>query len=465
MTYDILIVDDEADICQLVSDILKDEGFSARTASSIVQGREAMRTRLPHLVILDVWFERNQVDGLTFLSEIKNQFPELPVVMISGHGTIESAVRAIQKGAYDFLQKPFDADRLILSVRRALEAAQLRRRNKELQAQSELGVKDRGVILGGLKAQLDKIAATGSRVLITGPSGSGKETVARYTHHQSKRHAHPFVVVNCALMAPDRFEAEFFGLEHDTSLKAHNVGFLEQAHGGTLFLAEITDMPYETQGKFVRMLQDNGFMRVGSSRRVEVDVRVMAASTCDLKEATLQGKLREDLFYRLNVVPVQVPSLAERRAEIPELCQFFLDHITQSQGLSPVSLSAEALAALQSYTWPGNVRQLKNVMEWLAIMYSHESEYPLSLDKLPSEITGNSPLPSVSSQSIEIMTMPLKEAREIFERDYLIAQVNRFSGNISRTALFVGMERSALHRKLKTLGAHTVKSSMRTHDA
>jgi two-component system nitrogen regulation response regulator NtrX len=462
MAHDILIVDDEADIRALIAGILEDEGYSTREASNSDEAAEAVRMRRPSLIIQDIWLQGSALDGLGVLDLVKRDHPDVPVVMISGHGTIETAVEAIHKGAYDFIEKPFKTDRLLIIIERAIEAARLRRENRELRlrvggavAVTELvGI---SAFVQQIRQIIEKAAPTNSRVLITGPAGSGKEVIARIVHAHSRRAEAPFVVLNCAAMHPDRMEIELFGSEHghDGSDGARKIGTFEQAHGGTLLLDEVADMPLETQGKIVRVLQDQTFERVGGNARVEVDVRVIATTNRDLQSEMAAGRFREDLYYRLNVVPMRVPALRERKEDIPHLSRHFMQLAAQGAGVQPRALGEDALAALQAYDWPGNVRQLRNVMDWLLIMAPGDQSEAVRADMLPNEIGAITPVVLRWEKSGEIMSLPLRDARELFEREYLLAQVNRFAGNISRTAAFVGMERSALHRKLKLLGVNT----------
>ncbi len=459
MAHDILIVDDEADIRALIAGILEDEGHNTREAANSDEALEGIRARRPNLVIQDIWLQGSRLDGLEVLDAVKRDHPEVPVVMISGHGNIETAVQAIKQGAYDFIEKPFKADRLLLVVERAVEAARLRRENEELRLRSGSAGELVGGALGILQVRqaVEKVAPTNSRVLITGPAGSGKEIVARQIHARSRRADGPFIVINCAAMHPDRMEMELFGTEHglDGPDTPRKIGTFEQAHGGTLLLDEVADMPLETQGKIVRVLQDQMFERVGGGKRVEVDVRVIASTNRDLQSEMTAGHFREDLFYRLNVVPVKMPALRDRREDIPALARHFMTLAAAAAGVQPRTVGEDAMAALQAYDWPGNVRQLRNVMDWLLIMAPGDAKEPIRADMLPGEIGAITPAVLRWEKSSEIMTLPLREARELFEREYLLAQVNRFAGNISRTAAFVGMERSALHRKLKLLGVNT----------
>ncbi|WP_299617068.1 sigma-54 dependent transcriptional regulator [Pelagibius sp.] len=456
MADEILIVDDESDIRLLITGILEDEGYETRDAGDSDTAFDLLRDRRPSLVILDIWLQNSKLDGMGMLDIIKREHPMVPVVMISGHGNIETAVNAIKLGAYDFIEKPFKSDRLLLIVQRAIEAARLRSENEELR----LRAGQPSDLIGSspwfhmVSQAVRKVAPTGSRVLITGPAGAGKEVVARQLHACSHRAAGPFVALNCATMHPDRLESELFGTAPglEGSDSPGKVGTFERAHGGTLLLDEVADMPLETQGKIVRVLQEQTFQRVGDDRRVAVDVRVIASTNRDLPALIEEGRFREDLFYRLNVVPIEVPALRERREDIPDLVAFFMDRAAESAGLPPRSLSDDALAALRAYDWPGNVRQLRNVIEWVLIMAPGGQPDAVRPDMLPPEIGASAPASLPGETGEEIMSLPLREAREVFERKYLEAQVMRFGGNISRTANFVGMERSALHRKLRSLG-------------
>ncbi|MGE0093605.1 MAG: sigma-54-dependent transcriptional regulator [Alphaproteobacteria bacterium] len=456
MAHDILIVDDEADIRSLIAGILKDEGYGTREAGNSDQALEAVVGRRPSLVVLDIWLQGSKLDGLQILDLVKRDHPDVPVVMISGHGNIETAVTAIRKGAYDFIEKPFKSDRLLLLVQRAIEAAALKRENEELRfrAGGNHELVGQSSVINQVRQAIERVAPTSSRVLVSGPAGVGKEIVARFVHARSRRSAGPFVVLNCATMQPERMEGELFGFEPGAAGPGApaKTGTFERAHGGTLLLDEVSDMPMETQGKIVRVLQEQSFERVGGQVRVEVDVRVLATTSKDLKEEIAEGRFREDLFYRLNVVPVRVGPLRERREDIPLLAKFFMERAAEVAGVPPREIGMDAMAALQAYEWPGNVRQLRNVIDWLLIMAPGDARDVIRADMLPPEI-GAIASPVVGwNKSDEIMGLPLREAREIFEREYLMAQVTRFGGNISRTASFVGMERSALHRKLKSLG-------------
>lgn len=455
MTHEILIVDDEPDIRLLIEGILQDEGYETRLAGDADSAIKAFHARRPSLVILDIWLQGSKMDGLEILKLIQNEKPAVPTIMISGHGTIETAVSALQHGAYDFIEKPFKTDHLLVVVRRALEAAKLARENEELRFRSGYEVKLNGQsqTINSVKSQIERVAPTNSRVLIYGAPGTGKEVAARAIHKLSKRAEGPFFVLNCATLSPTRFEEELFGIEGNTQNNLQRrTGVLEKAHGGTLVLDEVADMPLETQGKIVRALQDQTFQRVGGSSRVKVDVRVIAITNKDLNQEIANGRFRKDLYYRLAVVPLKIPSLKERREDIPELATFFLKRYSELTGVPVIELSADALTTLQTYEWPGNVRELRNLMERLLIMMPGNVNEAIRTDMLPSNVGQNAPgLLKIDTQT-DIISLPLREARDIFETQYLQAQLMRFGGNISRTAGFVGMERSALHRKLKQLG-------------
>ncbi len=452
MATDILVVDDEADIRELVSGILEDEGHRCRLARDSDEALRSIEDRRPHLVILDIWLQGSRLDGLEVLSIIKKVHPDLPVVIISGHGNIETAVTAIRRGAYDYIEKPFKSDRLLLVTMRALEASNLRREVKQLKERSTQSSEmvGRSTAINQLRSQLERVAPTNSRVLIRGASGAGKELAARVLHAKSHRADGPFVVLNAAAMVPERVEEELFGTEDRTG-GPRKVGALEEAHGGTLYIDEVADMPMETQGKILRVLVEQKFLRIGGSQKVSVDVRIISSTSRDLEREMGEGRFREDLYHRLNVVPLRVPGLAERREDIPELVAYFVQQISQTSGLAPRRIGEDAIAVLQAHDWPGNVRELRNNIERLMILSGGDSDGMITADMLPDEIGSNVPLP-VNGGAEHLMSLPLREAREIFEREYLLAQINRFGGNISRTAEFVGMERSALHRKLRALG-------------
>jgi two-component system nitrogen regulation response regulator NtrX len=453
MASDILIVDDEADIRELVAGILDDEGFSTRTARDSDTALAEVANRRPHLVFLDIWLQGSKLDGLQLLEQIKRDNPELPIVMISGHGNIETAVAAIKRGAYDFIEKPFKSDRLILVATRALETSRLKREVKELKllAPTASSLTGHSPCMNQLRQTIERAAKANSRILIVGPSGAGKELAARTLHQHSTRLEGPFVVINAAAITPERMEEEMFGVEQAIG-DQRKVGALEEAHGGTLFIDEIGDLPRETQNKILRVLVDQTFQRVGGTNKVQVDVRIISSTARNLEEEIAAGRFREDLYHRLSVVPIRVPPLSERREDIPELIDYFMDQISANTGLPKRQIGQDAMAVLQSHVWPGNVRQLRNNVERVMILAGGGPEVIITADMLPQDVGSMVPAMPNSNNGEHIMGLPLREAREVFERDYLIAQISRFSGNISRTAEFVGMERSALHRKLKALG-------------
>ncbi len=457
MTADILIIDDEADIRDMVADILKDSGYAIRTAANSDTAFKAIAERVPSAMVLDIWLQGSEQDGLGILEMVHKKYPHLPVIMISGHGNIETAVSSIKMGAYDFIEKPFKEERLLLVVKRALEHAKLKSENTELKARGSYEQQINGVssTIQQISTAIEKVAPTSSRVLITGAPGTGKEMIARLIHSKSTRANGNFVVMNAAGLTPDRVEAELFGVEDSNPTGgAEKLGLFERAHNGTLYIDEVADMPLETQGKVLRALQEQKFTRIRGSKQVEVDVRVIAASNRDLSQEIASGNFREDLYYRLNVVPIRLPALKDRREDIPELCSYFMKRAADSAGAQTRELSPEAMIMLQSYNWPGNVRQLRNMMEWLLIM-ANSGDAPISASELPPEIHSSNPALTRPETNSDIMSMALREARELFEKQYLAAQIDRFGGNISKTSNFVGMERSALHRKLKMLGLHS----------
>jgi len=454
MASDILIVDDEADIRELVAGILEDEGHGSRTAGNSDQALAAVVARRPNLVFLDIWLQGSKLDGLQLLDALKQEHPELPIVMISGHGNIETAVSAIKRGAYDFIEKPFKADRLLLVAERALENSRLKREVKELKQLTPLitMVIGHSTAANQLRQVVDKVAPTNSRILIVGPSGCGKELAARTVHAHSARANGPFVVINAAAITPEHMEVELFGVEGGNGTHSRKVGALEEAHGGTLFIDEIADMPRETQSKILRVLVEQTFLRVGGNTKVTVDVRIVSSTSRNIEAEIQAGKFREDLYHRLSVVPIRVPPLAERREDIPELVEYFMTQISQMTGLPKRKVGTDALAVLQSHDWPGNVRQLRNNVERLMILAGGDPEAVITASMLPQDVGSMIPAMPNGNGGEHLMSLALREAREVFEREYLLAQINRFGGNISRTAEFVGMERSALHRKLKALG-------------
>ncbi|MFB0611394.1 nitrogen assimilation response regulator NtrX [Aurantiacibacter poecillastricola] len=450
MALDILVVDDERDIRDLVAGVLSDEGYDCRTAGDSDNALNMIDQRRPSLVLLDVWLHGSKMDGLEVLDAIKAREPNLPVIIFSGHGNVDTAVSAVSRGAMDFIEKPFEAEKLLHLVARATETERLRRENERLREGmvSTEEFTGNSSVINTVRATLKRVANTGSRVLVSGPAGAGKEVAARLLHAWSPRADKAFVTVNSARITPERFEHELFGEEADGKLV--RPGLLEMADGGTLYLDEVADMPESTQARILRVLTDQSFVRVGGNRQVGVDVRVVSSTARNLLAEIEEKRFREDLFYRLNVVPIEIPALSERRDDIPALADHFFTRYAREQGLEPPTVAPEALAAMQAYDWPGNVRQLRNVIERTVILAPREDFSTISPEMLPAEITGGSEAGGGGISSL--MGVPLREARESFEREYLRIQIRRFSGNISKTAGFIGMERSALHRKLKLLG-------------
>lgn len=458
MSGDILVVDDEPAIREAVVGILEDEGYSARQAGNSEQALAEVSRKLPHLILLDIWLEGSRLDGVQILDVVKHHYPDIPIIMFSGHGTIDTAVAAIKKGAYDFIEKPFQSDRLLIAISRAIETSKLKRENDELRRKSP-----KPVLLGQsqtmvkLRQTIERVGPTNSRVLISGPPGSGKEVAARMLHDTSRRDTGPFVVLNAAALSPERVDVELFGCEPGWlgPDQPGLIGLMERANGGTLVLDEVADMPLETQGKILRALQDRGFVRSGGSHKREADVRIITTTNRDLQAEMAANRFREDLFYRLSVVPIAMPPLADHRPDIPELVNHFMKLQNVQGGLTPRQIDDDAMAVLQTADWPGDVRQLKNTVERMLIMAPDDSAKPITMSALPPELTDSAARQMDPRANGELVSMPLREARENFERAYLQSQLQRFGGNISRTANFVGMERSALHRKLKTLGLHS----------
>ncbi|MFD0858134.1 nitrogen assimilation response regulator NtrX [Roseovarius aquimarinus] len=449
---DILIVDDERDIRELISDILEDEGFATRLAGNSDEAMAAIAAEQPGLLILDIWLKDSNMDGIDILKAVKRDYPEVPVVIISGHGNIEIAVAAIKQGAYDFIEKPFNIDQLMVVIRRGMETSRLRRENSSLKRRETTPADMLGdsAVFRALLGQLDKVTRSNGRVMLSGPAGSGKELAARYIHVNSNRSGAPFVTAPCASIEAERMEEVLFGRESEE--KGIEPGLLEEANGGVIYFDEVADMPPGTQSKILRVLVDQQFLRVGGSDKVQVDLRVISSTSRDLEHEIAEGRFRRELFHRLNVVPIAVPALEERRDDIPLLTEYFIEMLNKTQGLPLRKLGAEARAQLQTMSWPGNVRQLRNVVERVLILGDGSGE--IEARELPGE-TDSAPVDGRVVLSGALATMPLREAREAFEREYLLTQINRYGGNISRTAEFVGMERSALHRKLKSLGVVT----------
>lgn len=466
MALDILIVDDEADIRDIISDILKDEGFTSRSASNSTQAFKAISEKTPSAIILDIWLQGSDLDGLGILEIVKKQYPLMPVIVISGHGTIETAVSAIKMGAYDYLEKPFTHNKLMVVLKRACEAAKLKRENIDLKSKviDKTEFVGNSVITAKLRSEVEKVAPTLGRVMIHGAVGSGKELAARLIHKKSKRANGPFVVFSPTSMNLNKAQYELFGESERQEAKPNlfdkRVSVLEAANNGTLYIDEIGDLPMIAQNKLLKFLKDQTLAH--RSKSIKLDVRLITSTTKDLRTKILQGKFRQDLYYRLNVVPIFVPILADRKEDIPLLVKYFVKQLSKFSGLKEQEFSDEAIAALQAYNWPGNIRQLRNVIEWTLIMNPPNPGIikKIKSDRLPQEIINNSVNISKPDTNLDMMSMPLRDAREVFERQYLTAQMNRFNNNISKTSTFVGMERSALHRKLKTLNIHAANSKL-----
>ncbi|MFK7968022.1 MAG: sigma-54-dependent transcriptional regulator [Rickettsiaceae bacterium] len=466
MALDVLIIDDEMDIRDIISDILKDEGFSSRMAANSTQAFNAIAEKTPNAVILDIWLQGSELDGLGILEIIKKQYPLMPVIVISGHGTIETAVSAIKMGAYDYLEKPFTHDKMVILLKRACEASKLRRENIDLRSK----VIDKTEFVGSssvitrLKSEIEKVAPTSGRVMIHGGIGSGKELTARLIHKKSKRVSSSFLVFSPTSMSANKIQQELFGDEEKQELGSvfdKRISVLEATHNGTLYIDEVGDLPMAIQNKLLKFLKDQTLVKA-NNKMVKLDIRFITSSTKDLQAEIAQGRFRQDLYFRLNVVPLYVTNLSERKEDIPLLVKYFIKQLSKFSGLKEREFSDEAVAALQAYNWPGNVRQLRNVIEWTLIMKPPIAGTleKIKSDMLPQDVINNSVNISKPDNNLDMMSMPLREAREVFERQYLSAQMNRFNNNILKTSTFVGMERSALHRKLKMLSIHAASKSM-----
>ena len=448
---DILIVDDEKDIRELVSDILIDEGYSTRLAGNSAECLSQVSKNVPSLLILDIWLKDSKMDGIDILKKVKIEHPNMPVVIISGHGNIEIAVSAIKQGAYDFIEKPFNIEQLLVVVRRAMETSSLRRENKELKQKDTIDFQliGKSNVFRNFLSSLEKVSKTNSRVLISGAPGSGKEVASRFIHANSKQSSGHFIDINCSTSDENNLEHMLFGSENRDGSPI--IGALEKANGGTIFLDEVSELSLDLQGKLLKVLVDNSISRAGSHRKIDLDLRFISATTSDLSERIKQKKFRLDLFHRLSVVPIECPNLNERIDDIPILARHFAEELSSKNGLIFREFSEEAITCLQGMSWPGNIRQLKNLIERVLIL-GDPSEKISSDELISSEIKSQENNNKSNLISHQLSNLSLREAREIFERDYLSLQINRFGGNISKTASFIEMERSALHRKLKSLG-------------
>lgn len=459
MALDILIVDDEDDIRDLIAGILEDEGYETRQAHDADSALNEIARRRPSLVFLDIWMQSSRLDGLQLLDLFQSQHPEMPVVMISGHGNIETAVSAIRRGAYDYIEKPFKIDRLLLITQRAMEAARLKSEIADLRERSNgqtaevVGISP---ALQQAKAVIEKSAPTNSRIFISGPSGSGKGLCARLIHQRSARANAPFVEINCSLYSADEVLVVLFGREtrEKSGTLRTEVGALERAHGGTLYLSEVATLPPPAQAALLRTLVESKFNRVGGTVAVPIDVRIVSSSSQNVAQLIESGQFRSDLFHRLAIVPLQLTPLKERREDVPPLVEVFMGQICRMHSLRSFTIGGDAVAVLQAQDWPGNARQLRNSIERLLILVKDQApeDGVITAAMLPPDIGEVLPTVGDTDASAHLMSLPLREAREVFERQYLVAQIERFGGNISKTAEFVGMERSALHRKIKTLG-------------
>lgn len=463
MALDVLVIDDEVDIRDLISDILKDEGFSSRTAENSTQTFELIAKKVPAAVILDIWLQGSELDGLGILEIIKKQYPSVPVIIISGHGTIETALMAIKMGAYDYLEKPFTHDRILILVKRAFEASKLRRENIDLKSKVIHKTEFIGSssIITRLKGEIEKLAPTSGRIMIHGSIGSGKELAARLIHKKSKRANGPFLVFSPSSNSVYKIQQELFGNEKKEGLGNifdKRISILEASHNGTLYIDEVTDLPIPIQNKLLAFLKNQVLVK-RNNKVVQLDIRFITSSTKDLQIEINQGRFMQDLYFRFNVLSLYITNLAERKEDIPLLIRYFVTQLSKFSGLKEREFSNEAVTTLQAYNWPGNVRQLRNVIEWTLIMNPPLSGTleKIRSDMLPQDVLNNGiNISKPDKNNSYMMSMPLREAREVFERQYLLAQMNRFNNNISKTSTFVGMERSALHRKLKMLSINAV---------
>lgn len=441
----ILIIDDEADIRGIISDILEDEGFSTHQAKNASQALDYLKSnKAPRAIILDIWLEGSDIDGIGLLKVIKSNHPNIPVIMISGHGNIEMAVKTIRLGAYDFIEKPFKSEKLVILLNRAIENSIITAQNNSLKQSSNLhaDIIGKSKSITSLKSAALLAAPTNSRIFITGEVGTGKEVLARMIHYHSKREKHNFMVLHAA--ASDKIEAEIFG-------DSDKAGILESCDGGTLFIDEISDLPFFIQSKLLNFLQQGSFERLNSDVNIKSDVRIIAASSKDMESEIESGNFSESLFYRLNVIPLHISPLRDRKEDIKLIAEHSILQHSHSYGRK-LTITEEAYTTLCTYDWPGNVRQLINTIEWLFIM-SQNSSSEIGVNNLPQAIIDSveNKHSNLNPVTNEIISKKLKDARDLFEKEYILAQLSRFDNNISKTANFIGMDRTALHRKIKAL--------------
>jgi len=459
-SYNILIIDDEADIRMLLSGILEDEGYQISEAANATECFEKINQQMPNLVILDIWLEGSHLDGIQILKSLKETYQYLPIIMISGHGTIETAVQSLKYGAYDFIEKPFKTDRLLNLIDRAFESSELKKENSQLKANIHTNTYMEGITSQAkhLKKLLIQTAHSNSRVLISGPPGCGKSFYANYLHQQSKRQEEPFIKVQCANLTSENFDALFYGTLTDPLTQKREVGFLDQANKGTIQLMEVGDLPLDTQPKLAHLLQQTHFSPQGSKEKIAFDIRFISTTQYALTDLIKRGDFKENLYYRLNVVPIEIPTLSEHAQDIVVYFDYFASEFACQKARSKLTLTKDAKAVFETYHWPGNLRQLKNTVEWLYLLKDPSDQKPIEQHELPKELHDKTLNSETWQEEKDVLSMNLKDARVIFEKEYLSAQIKRFGGNISHTAQFVGMERSALHRKLKSLDIECERS-------
>lgn len=462
MAHDILIIDDEADIRELIAGILEDEGYEARTAHDADSALSEIALRRPSLVFLDIWMQGSRLDGLQLLDEFQSQHADMPVVMISGHGNVETAVSAIRRGAFDYIEKPFKMDRLLLITQRALERTQLKNQVADLEVKSSVNESElagNSININDTRVVIEKSGPTNSRILISGASGTGKALCARLIHNHSLRSELPFVEFNVSFFPPQDVSNALFGQEKiaEDGIVRTEIGALEKAHSGTIYLSEIASLPEETQRVLLRALVENKFVRIGGEVAVPIDVRIISSTAQSIPQLIEENKFRSDLYHRLAVVPLSLQPLKERREDVPSIVNMFVAQVCRMHALPSMTMGEDAMAVLQAQEWPGNARQLRNAVERVLILTKDAPPEGgiITASILPADIGEVLPTLGEGEDSTQLMSLPLREAREVFERQYLTAQIERFGGNISKTAQFVGMERSALHRKIKSLGLVT----------